>query len=285
MRQQGNRKVPSSEERKIVGIFLVRNEEVFLKQAIVNVSEFCDEIIVADNKSQDDTLKIARECAAVDSRVSVESIGHPSESHELIRKYAGSKTWVLGVDGDELYDPAGLKVFRQDLLSGLHDKSWVLFGNVLNCIELDKEMKWAEGHLAPPCRSMTKLYNFAAIDDWDHCPMERLHGGVIHFRDEYNASMRRNLWEDAGWEKAAFRCLHLCFLARSRFDKIRSDGTCCRGSPGEVNKTGLRFWLSKLFRTARGQSAADSDWKLEKYTLGPRVRKDVSGFFGRSVNE
>ena len=40
---------------QIVGISLVRNEDIFISQAITNVAEFCDKIIVLDNLSTDNT--------------------------------------------------------------------------------------------------------------------------------------------------------------------------------------------------------------------------------------
>ena len=53
----------------------------------------------------------------------------------------------------------------------------MILGNVLNCITFNPAIGQAGGYLAPPCRSMTKLYNFNAIESWaGPCP-ERLHGG------------------------------------------------------------------------------------------------------------
>ena len=45
------------------------------------------------------------------------------DSHALVEGYAGTDTWVFGVDGDELYDPAGLTAFRAQLLDGAH-REW-----------------------------------------------------------------------------------------------------------------------------------------------------------------
>ena len=82
----------------------------------------------------------------------------------MIEQYAGTSTWVFGVDGDELYDAARLEGFREDLLGGGYDGVFKVASNVLNCVELDPER--ARGYLSPPSRSITKLYNFAAIDEW-----------------------------------------------------------------------------------------------------------------------
>jgi len=42
-------------DRKIVGICLVRNEERFLDLILNNIIDFCDQILIADNKSTDHT--------------------------------------------------------------------------------------------------------------------------------------------------------------------------------------------------------------------------------------
>ena len=39
-------------------------------------------------------------------------------TNKFIEKYYSTNTWMFGVDGDELYDPIGLKKFRNELLSG-----------------------------------------------------------------------------------------------------------------------------------------------------------------------
>ncbi|MCI5221393.1 MAG: glycosyltransferase, partial [Candidatus Electrothrix sp. AR4] len=39
----------------IIGIVLVKNEDVFIEQILRNIIAFCDEIIVADNLSSDQT--------------------------------------------------------------------------------------------------------------------------------------------------------------------------------------------------------------------------------------
>ena len=40
---------------RIIGVCLLRNEEHFVAWSLMNIAEFCDEIIVLDNKSNDRT--------------------------------------------------------------------------------------------------------------------------------------------------------------------------------------------------------------------------------------
>jgi hypothetical protein len=46
-------------------------------------------------------------------------LGDARRSHALVEGYAGSPSWVFGVDGDELYDPAGLARLRDELIAGI----------------------------------------------------------------------------------------------------------------------------------------------------------------------
>ena len=259
---------------KIVGIFLVRNEDLYIEQAVLNVLDFCDRILIADNYSKDRTWEIVQELAKVHRKIECYRIRRTDESHALIQHYAGSHTWVFGVDGDEIYDPVGLLRFRKEVLSGKFDRWWVLFGNVLNCIAIDRTRKEAKGYLAPPCRSMTKLYNFNAILRWDGPCLERMLGGTPVFKEGYDASLRLNLHEQVPWEESPYRCLHVCFLRRSSRD--RRDGS--RPNPVEIASKGFlgRIGLGFLRRKLPD---APEDWKKEKYMRGELVTKDVSVFF------
>src|SRR4029077_16766771 len=114
---------------RIVGIVLVRNEDLFVETAVRNIVAFCDEIRIADHGSTDATPRILRSLAGSSPKIHVESISHPAASHALIRNLAGSATWVFGVDGDEIYEPDRLARLRQRILRGEFDRHWMLLGN------------------------------------------------------------------------------------------------------------------------------------------------------------
>src|SRR5882757_9895883 len=136
---------------KIVGIVLVRNEDIFVERAICNAIDFCDALIVADHLSTDQTPAIVQRLAEkYPEKIRVTRINEARESHFLISGYANSRTWIFAVDGDELYDPNGLSVMRRELLAGKYDRWWLLFGNVLNCTEIDEAKGTATGYLSPP---------------------------------------------------------------------------------------------------------------------------------------
>ena len=259
---------------QIVCVVLVQNEERFIATVLGNIVDFCDKIIVVDNvhddvHKRDDTGVIVRRMMARHEKIGYVVTRDPGESHTMIQQYAGTDTWLFAVDGDEIYDPEGLRRFRPRLEAGEFDSWFCIFGNVLNTKTLDLSTGTAEGYLAPPCRSMTKLYNFAAIDAWDGPCHERLHGGTIRFRPGYDASLRCDIHQHTSWHEADFRCLHACFITRSRAEK-RIQSVRLNIS----DKTEMPWWRRLLRRDKNFVS-----WKIQKYTRGELVREDVRAFF------
>lgn len=265
---------------QIIGIMLVKNEDVFVEQAVRNVIHFCDRLIITDHQSLDHTFAICEHLAAEFSNIELHKIDHAVESAQIIAPYYNTNTWIFAVDGDEVYDPEGLKNMRKYLLNDMFLGVWCIFGNVLNVAELDLKGGKARGYLSPPSRSITKLYNFSIIEDWLDCTTERLHGGTIIFKPGFHSGMRHYLHEELNWETAYFRCLHVTFLARSSRDTVRLVET--RLNPDELNRisdangfllrliTGIRLRFDQLLRR---------DWKNRKYRRGALVEKDIQPFF------
>jgi len=263
---------------RIVGIVLVKNEDLYVEQVLRNIFFFCDEIIVADNLSSDATAEKVKQLCAGDGKLTYHSIGHPGESHELISGFAATQTWVFAVDGDELYDPSGLAELRRKISAGDFDDWWMLLGNVLHCTEFNHKEGYALGHLTPPCRSMTKLYNFSKINYWKGpCP-ERLHGGDISFKKGYSMAHRLLLYEQMDWESSFFRCLHFCFLPRSSKDVAEAGRAFIRKNISDKNaETILSRLLAALPVKLGGRK--ESFYKREVYMRGPSVKKVTAAFF------
>lgn len=265
------------DNNKIIAICLIKNEEFYIEKVIRNILDFCDKIIIADNLSTDNTLRIVKRIADREKKIEIISIEDIAKSQELIKDYAGTSTWIFGVDGDEIYDPAGLKILRKQIIDGSFDRYTQLYGNVLNCSFLDVEKEVGKGYLAPPCRSMTKLYNFALIDDWSDSGIERLHGEV-KYKKGFSKSDSLNLHEQYSWEKSYFRCLHLCFLRRSGQDAQRNISQLfARTNIGDLSRGGLRTIIMRLIYSIL-RINEQSKWKLEKYSRGELVEKDISVF-------
>ena len=265
--------------REIVGIMLVRNEDVFVEQAIRNVAGFCDRIHAVDHVSTDGTWKILQRLEHDYPQLDARRSHHAGDSHALLEPYAGTDTWVFGVDGDELYDPSRLARFRNELLGGAYDSAFKVASNVLNCVELDQTRRSATGYLSPPSRSITKLYNFAAIDEWRGDGAERLHGGSIAFRDGYDERSVDNIGERLSWDETPLRCLHACFLQRSTAEPPRSGDSYARPILEETQLQD-RSLVGALKRRLRRRGIPEaSTWKREKYMRGDLVTVDASPFF------
>ena len=99
-------------KRKIVGVCLLRNEQYFAAWALMNAVAFCDRIIVMDNRSQDRTRRVVEAVAAKHRHVEIIDVQDPWGTHRYIEGLAGTPTWGFAVDGDEIYDPIGLKRLR-----------------------------------------------------------------------------------------------------------------------------------------------------------------------------
>lgn len=260
---------------QVVGIMLVHNEDVFVERAIRNAAGFCDRLHVADHMSTDGTWEAIRRVAADLDHVEAVRVRSTGESHGLVEGYAGTDTWVFGVDGDELYDPEGLARFREQLEAGELRDVFSVKSNVLNVTALDRAAGTASGYLAPPSRSVTKLFNFAAIESWTDCHRQYMHDGEIVFRPGFDRETLGLLGERYPWEESPLRCLHVCFLRRSSLDPPDAEG---RGRLSPIELGGKRRTrLTALLD--RFRPAAPSAWKDEKYRQGELVTRDATPFF------
>jgi len=260
---------------QIIGIVLIKNEDLFIETVLRNILNFCDRIFVADHHSTDHTQEIVRKLAAAEPKIDYREVDNVSESHDIIADFAGGPNWVIGVDGDEIYDPERLCRFREELLTGRYHNTFKVLGNVLNVRYLDNRLHRASGYLAPPCRSMTKLYNFGAIKSWPApCP-ERLHGGQKVYKAGYSEMSVHRLLDEVVWEKSPFRCLHLCFTHRSSLDLARGNQVKIRKCDIERKlwMYNLRSWLMSFF----GREDIPY-FKRRYYMRGAMVEKDVRDF-------
>lgn len=259
---------------RIIGIVLVRNEEHFVSWSIRSVVGFCDELIVLDNLSTDRT---GAELAAL-ARAHPNIVVHPCEdatrSHDYVEDYAGRPVWVFGVDGDEVYDAAGLARLRPRVLNGEFDHVWRMDGHVLHATRVDVENGVAEGYATPEAVTLTKFYNFGALESWREAHMQRLHGKGMVYREGFTGSEARSEL-DQPWDTADFRCLHLCFFPRSSADSVRP---AKRANPGRLAARGLRKLHLELKNFAARPFSKDVSSKLRKYARGPVVQRDISAF-------
>jgi len=205
----------------IIGVMLIRNEDLWLDRAIKNIREFCDEILIIDNCSTDKSPSIAIKNEA--RFISVPSLRN---THFLIERYVGSDTWIFGVDGDEIYDPSGLWNLRLTILSGELDNSFQIVGRYLHVTELSDHQ--ATGYMGPPAHTPTKLYNFAALKAW---PSDHEHS-IFHARTREikpGIKERNTRYQHRPWDFCPLKCLHMRFLKRSSIEQQQMEGARLSG--------------------------------------------------------
>ncbi|MES2308278.1 MAG: glycosyltransferase family 2 protein [Verrucomicrobiota bacterium] len=264
---------------KIIGLILVKNEDIHIEWVIRNVIDFCDKIYICDNYSSDGTWEIIARLEREFSNIETHRVHQAKESHRFIEKYAGTKTWVFAVDGDEIYDSRGLLKLKTELLDGVYDAYFKLVGNTLHADKIDREGKETRGYLAPPAKNVTKLYNFNAVLKWNNPPYERLHGGEIVFREGYQEDRRFLFDRKYDWDSAYYRCLHACFVRRSSEESEKE--IYARLIPDERESRGS-FWKA-LWERLSGydpglEKAGPSNWKMGKYAVGEKVIKRIDSF-------
>jgi hypothetical protein len=114
----------------------------------------------------------------------------------------------------------------------------------------------ASGYMAPPSRSITKLYNFSAI-----------HG--------FDANKKRLLFEESSWEDSPLRCLHMCFCQRSSLDQ--SDASPRKNIDEIYNRGG---WIQRVLARILKKK---SEWKQERYRRGKLTTVNTGAFFHELV--
>ena len=271
---------PLGDDIRIVGVCLLRNEEYFAAWALMNAAAFCDRILVMDNRSEDRTRRIVEAVAARHSHIEIVDVRSPRGTHRFLEPLAATRTWVFGIDGDEIYDPAGLAVLRKRLLAGEYCDCWRLAGHAVHALGVYPHEGHAFGYSQPHVDSMVKLYNFHAIESW-RSRNERLHGGQVAFKPGYGKTAY-DLWKREAWSNSVLRCLHLCFMPRSSLDASSdlANGEFGRKNPAELQKE--RFLHRRLVRSIRRSLDPRildwRDYKRQRYARGPVGGFDISGF-------
>ena len=75
---------------------------MFIENTIRNILDFCDEILILDNKSTDNTFSIVSKLGSKYSKIKIFSVQNVV-SNQYINQYTGTDTWIFGVDGGVVY--------------------------------------------------------------------------------------------------------------------------------------------------------------------------------------
>ena len=95
---------------KLSVLYVVRNEEAFIKKSLDSVVAIADEIVVVDTGSRDRTAAIVRQCPKVRLYVHAWVHDFSKTKNYGIRQCAGN--WVLSVDADEMLDAESAAALR-----------------------------------------------------------------------------------------------------------------------------------------------------------------------------
>ena len=254
----------------ILGVCLIKNEQNFVAWALMNAIDFCDEILILDNMSEDSTLKIVARIANSFEHIEVIQVRHCNNTHKYVEKFAGSPTWVLKIDGDEILDPIGLMELRKELKMGDYNEFWKVSSSMVNVVGMDFEQAEAFGFNV--AKQGTALYNFNAIDSWHEFKSERLHGSNMVFRSGYSESQ---IHKTLDWSSSKFRVLHMCFMPRSPIDtfELKNYELDGRKNPHEKRlfKRVKRFIFKNYYRNK-------PSFKNLKYTEGKFEVVDIKNF-------
>lgn len=197
---------------RIVGVMMVKNEDIHIGQAIRNIKAGLDKLIVIDTGSEDRTLEIIEE----ETRGLLTEIHRGVDllhTHSCVERFCNTDTWVFGVDGDEIYHP-DIVPFLNDLRSGLYKDHYLIRGWYFHATEINGNT--ATGYFGPPSEYPTKLYNFKNISEWkdDH--------SRILFQVKNRTKVGGIKEIGAPWDLWPVKCLHMRFFKRS---SIESDTT------------------------------------------------------------
>lgn len=272
---------------KIVGLFMVKNEDIYIEQAVRNVVEFCDVIYVDDNGSTDRTMEILQSLAVEFAHIQVRTITDTIESNDNLIQYFGTDTWVFAVDGDEIYDKKRLVEMRKRILAGDFDQWWLILGNCIHVTQIQEDRSLATGYIAPPCSSMTKLYNFSLIDDFPISD-ERLHGTPV-FKDGGDAPSKWYRYcDEQSWEESIFRCVHTAFVERTSKPESQKRFMGARLNPPEIYAI-KKIWRDHSFFYALPRvikslvtMSLGAGSRVKRYKRGRKTTKNVAEFFEAS---
>ena len=267
---------------KILGIYLAKNEEFFTAWSLMNVVDFCDSILVLDNRSTDRTQQIARNIANKRGSIEIVEVSNANDTQKFLKPYFGTDTWVFGVDGDEIHDPTALLHLKSRIEAGDFKKYWALSSRYCHVTQFNigKSICW--GYTQPESKANVKLYNFNAIDNWISRwrKRERLHGPGRKFRPGFSEKSIYSFSTVGTWDDSQFRCLHLCFYPRSPIEyetQQQLSESFNRNNPAESRP------LRRFTRSIAQLKSKRDDYKTKRYALGPLRQFNISAF-GRPDN-
>ena len=270
------------EVASIVGVCLIRNEEYFTTWALMNVMEFCDHILVMDNYSDDLTGEILRIISKNYPHVETIQVRDPNDTHDLLEGYFGTNTWMLKIDGDEIYDPQGLSKFRTELLAsgGKYNQQRGIGSMMVHVADIDFSNSRFSGYVIGGDRPQNGfILNCNAVKRWVG-KAERMHAKNPVWHPEFESGLW-HVGENCDWKASDFRCLHMCFWPRSSLDRQsdKFNKYTSRWNPREAERQETMF--RRFRRMVLPRYAARIDHKNRWYRNDNLQVFDDLAAFGR----
>jgi glycosyltransferase involved in cell wall biosynthesis len=103
---------------KIVIMYRLKNEERWIKQSIESIYDFCDEIVILDDNSTDNTKKICSQFDKVaDIYTKTESSFDEAQDRNFLLDMALKRKpgMLLSLDGDEIFLPNSGKILKEEI--------------------------------------------------------------------------------------------------------------------------------------------------------------------------
>lgn len=240
----------------IVAVIMVKNEDLYIRKVIEGIQHFVSDIIMIDNCSTDETVSIAKHCG-------VQPITEPDlrVTHGYIEPYVGRGVWVFGVDGDEIYDAAGLERLHDQMVDGLYDDAYQVQGWYLHATEFAPGRLTAKGYLGPPAHTPAKLYNMDMIDSWPNTYKD-----ILFMMRKSTRGRKARALPDT-WEGTPMRCVHTRFLRRSSQEPeetvgVREEGRAAIGIKIGSSIAGNELGKNKRLNYRRGEVREVQVWPM-----------------------
>jgi len=104
--------------KKVVVMYRLKNEERWIKQSIESIYDFCDEIVIFDDNSTDNTKQICSQFdKVVDIHTKTDSTFDEAQDRNFLLNMALKRKpdVLLSLDGDEIFLPDSGKIIREEL--------------------------------------------------------------------------------------------------------------------------------------------------------------------------